>query len=330
MIIPKSYKAKLPIELYAKLLEVYPFVLGESEGTWLRRVKPDPMLARKMFGTPEFRTELIQAVARRTMAQAGATRVRAQAPGPSLIQLSKPGANATIAPRYGQEFMVTTGLESHYRYAKEAYALLLEQFDGMTPANGGIFWNGINELALAQLVDTWNQELKGEMFGQLEATTTAVYVNKQFKWQTGGVFAKYFTEVSDKLGHSARGHVTAVVRCGLRFDSILTHTELPRMLKGIEADLAKKQSPGITDLTIVVIEPKHLPNRPVMAFTNAEITMIPIVRQIGQWINRREDCTIDQNFSVGIRVREYFSGRKTGLSPAAKRIMADYEKLVRW
>ena len=29
---PQSYKAKLPLELYAKLLETYPFVLGESEG----------------------------------------------------------------------------------------------------------------------------------------------------------------------------------------------------------------------------------------------------------------------------------------------------------
>jgi len=120
------------------------------------------------------------------------------------------------------------------------------------------------------------------------------------------------------------------VRCGLRFDSILTTTELPRMMKSIEAELAKRQQPTITDLTIVVIEPKHLPQRPVVAFTNDEITMIPVVKPVDRFINRREDCRVEQNFNVGIRVREYFAGRKAPLSEAAKRIMGDYERLTRW
>jgi hypothetical protein len=49
--------------------------------------------------------------------------------------------------------------ESQYKYATEAYQLLLEQFDAVTPADGSIFWNGINELALAKLVDQWNTDL---------------------------------------------------------------------------------------------------------------------------------------------------------------------------
>jgi hypothetical protein len=76
---------------------------------WLQRVKRDPMLAKKMFGTPEFKTKLIQAVHRRTMAQAGARRVGQRTAGPALIKLTKPGdarAKTTMAQRYKDEFMV--------------------------------------------------------------------------------------------------------------------------------------------------------------------------------------------------------------------------------
>lgn len=219
---------------------------------------------------------------------------------------------------------------SQYKYATEAYQLLLEQFDAVTPADGSIFWNGINELALAKLVDQWNTDLGSEVFGQLEATTAARYVNKKFEWEDGP-FKNYFTEVSDRLGHAARGHVTSVVRCGLRHDSIFTVTELPRMLKSMEDLIKTKRPPIVTDLTIVVIEPKHLEDRSVAAFTNNEITMIPIVRPVGWRINCRNDCTIDGRVALSARVREYWTLRgQRPESAAATKIKKDFAKLIKW
>jgi hypothetical protein len=331
MIYANNYRGNIPLELYIKLQNTFPQVNGESDAMWLQRVKRDRMLAQKMFGTPEFKTELIQAVHRRTMAQAGARRVGQQTAGPALIKLTKPGdakAKTTMAQRYKDEFMVAN--ESQYKYATEAYQLLLEQFDAVTPADGSIFWNGINELSLAKLVDQWNTDLGSEVFGQLEATTAARYVNKKFEWEDGP-FKNYFTEVSDRLGHAAQGHVTSVVRCGLRHDSIFTVTELPRMLKSMEDLIKTKRPPIVTDLTIVVIEPKHLEDRSVAAFTNNEITMIPIVRPVGWRINCRNDCTIDGQVALSARVREYWTLRgQRPESAAATKIKKDFAKLIKW
>jgi len=330
MLYANNYRGIIPAELYIQLQNTFPQANGEPDDLWLQRVKRDPMLAQKLFGTPEFRTELIEAVHRRTMAQAGARRVGHQTAGPALIKLTKPGAtnaNTNIAQKYQNEFLV--GDTNQYKYASEAYELLLQQFDAMTPADGSIFWNGINELALAKLVDQWNTALGAEIFGQLEATTTARYVNKKFEWE--GPFKTYFTEVSDRLGHAARGHVTSVVRCGLRHDSIFTLTELPRMLESMEAQIKENQNPVVTDLTIVVIEPKHLDNRSVAAFTNNEISMIPIVRPVVKLINGRNDCTIDSRVALSARVREYWTlrGRKQE-SAAAARIIKDFAHLIQW
>lgn len=331
MLYANNYRGMIPVELYVKLQNAFPQADGESDTMWLNRVKRNPMLAQKMFGTREFKTELIQAVHRRTMAQAGARRVGQQKSGPALVKLTKPSdanANTTIAKRYQDEFMVN---ENQYKYASQAYELLLEQFDAVTPAGGSIFWNGINELALAKLVDQWNSELGDEIFGQLEATTSARYVNKMFEWEPGGVFQKFFTEVSDRLGHAARGHVTSVVRCGLRYDSIFTVTELPRMLKSMEDQIKTKRPPIVTDLTIVVIEPKHLEDRSVAAFTNNEITMIPIVRPVQWRINSRKDCTVDGRVNVGARVRDYWTQRgQRPESAAATKIKKDFAKLIKW
>lgn len=334
-----TYRGKIPFELYVQLQNEFPQADSESEERWLARLKHDGTLAQRMFRTPEFRTELIQAVRVRSMAQAGAKRVGHAKAGPSLVPLKAPGAanaKAGFAQRYVDEFMTkTSGGDLQYRYAHEAYELLIEQFDALTPVNGSIFWNGINELALAKLVDRWNGELGGEMFGQLEATTEARYVNKKFEW-VPGAFVNYFTETSDRLGKAARGHVTSVVRCGLRFDSIFTVTELPRMLREMEDQLKARKEPTVTDLTIVVIEPKALPNRSVGTFTNNEITAIPIVRPLpGRRINGRDDCTVDGHVDVSIRVREYWAEkeRKNGKvreSSAAGRIRSDYDKLIKW
>jgi hypothetical protein len=164
----------------------------------------------------------------------------------------------------------------------------------------------------------------------LEATTAARYVNKKFEWEDGP-FKNYFTKVSDRLGHAARGHVTSVVRCGLRHDSIFTVTELPRMLKSMEDLIKTKRLPIVTDLTIVVIEPKHLEDRSVAAFTNNEITMIPIVRPVGWRINCRNDCTIDGRVALSARVREYWTLRgQRPESAAAAKIKKDFAKLIKW
>ena len=332
MLHANNYRGNIPLELYIKLQNFYPQYEGESDATWLSRVQNDPGKLCRMFSTREFNAELIQAVSRRTMAQAHAKRVGRSKAGPALIKLTKPGdkqAVTTIAQRYRNELMINN--ESQYKYATEAYQQLLEQFDAFTPRNGSIFWNGINELALAKLVDKWNNELQSEIFGQLEATTSARYVNKQFEWEKGGTFEKYFTEVSDNLGSNAKGHVTSVVRCGLRDDSIFTTTELPRMLNSMEDQIKRKQVPTITDLTIVVIEPKHLENKQVAVFTNNEISMIPIVHPNGRYINSREDCTINNNVALSIRIREYWTLRgKKPPSVAATKIRADCEKLIKW
>jgi hypothetical protein len=252
--------------------------------------------------------------------------------GPALIKLTTPGAVAaktTFASRYVEEFM-QQGDPTKYKYASAAYAQLMEQFDAATPVNGSIFWNGINELALAKLVDQWNTELGAETFGQLEATTAARFVNKQFVWEDGP-FKDYFTQVSDRLGHEAKGHVTSVVRCGLRHDSIFTITELPRMMKSMEEQIKRKQIPLVTDLTIVVIQPKMQGLKGVDAFTNLDIQWIPIVKP-KQWrINSPDDCTVEGNVQINFHVRDYWSGRgKKAHSAAALKIMRDYQTLIKW
>jgi hypothetical protein len=330
---PSTYRGLVPFELYVELHNNFPQMEGESETAWLYRVRNDPALAYKMFGTPQFKNELMQAVARRTMAQAGARRAGHKRAGPGLIKLTKPGdkhAVTTIAQRYRKELMVAN--ETQYKYATQAYDLLIQQFDGATPVNGSLFWNGINELALAKKVDEWNREMGPQMFGQLEATTAARYVNKKFEWEEGP-FKEYFTKVSDKLGEAARGHVTAVVRCGLRNDSIFTVTELPRMLGAMEQALKTKKPPTVTDLTIVVIQPKHLPARKVATFTNNEISMIPIVRPgPGKWrINGPDDCVVAGHIEMSLRLREYWSRPpKKNESAAATRIKKECDDLIKW
>jgi hypothetical protein len=332
MLQPKTYKGLIPFELYLELSNKLPQNLGETDQQWVNRIKRDPAFAQKMFSTGQFKMELMQAVQRREMAQAGARRVGYQQAGPVLVKLNKPGdsgAKTTMASRYIDEFMVK-GDPTKYKYATEAYNLLLEQFNALTPVNGSIFWNGINELALAKLVDKWNSDLGAEIFGQLEASTEARYVNKRFEWEDGA-FKNYFTTVSDRLGHEARGHVTSVVRCGLRFDSIFTTTELPRMMKMMQDNIKKQQPPVVTDLTIVVIQPKMEGSRGVAAFTNLDIQDIPIVRPKAWRINGPDDCTVDGKVQINFPVRDYWTKRgKRDHSAAALKIMKDYATLIKW
>lgn len=86
-------------------------------------------------------------------------------------------------------------------------------------------------------------------------------------------------------------------------------------LNGMRVECSNSISPRyptVTDLTIVVIELKHLADRPIAAFTNNEITMIPIVCPVGRYINGRNDCTLGGHVGLSSRVREYwlFAGPK--------------------
>ena len=334
MLQPKTYKGLIPFELYLELSSKLPQELGETDDQWVRRIRRDPSFAQKMFSTGQFKYELMQAVQRREMAQAGAKRVGQQHAGPTLVKLSKPGAtNAknTFAERYVQEFMSQRD-PAKYKFASHAYALLMEQFDAATPGNGSIFWNGINELALAKLVDRWNTELGQETFGQLEATTAARFVNKQFVWEEGP-FKDYFTTVSDRLGHEAKGHVTSVVRCGLRNDSIFTTTELPRIMDSMRDRIKSRQEPVVTDMSIVVIQPNMVGFKSIDAFTNMDIQRIPIVKPKYGRINGPSDCTVEGTVQLNFHVRDYWSKPphdKKGHSAAALRIMQDYQTLIKW
>ena len=158
-------------------------------------------------------------------------------------------------------------------------------------------------------------------------------MNKQFVWEKGGAFANYFTEVSGRLGHAARGHVTAVCRCGLRSDSILTTTELPAMFKLMEEQIKAKKEPLITDITIVVIEPKQLPNQPHATFTNKDLVNISIVSPVpGRRISGRDDCTVDRQLELKSHFLNYYWAARGPRpeSPAAIRIKEDLKSLITW
>jgi hypothetical protein len=321
---PSSYQGKIPLELYVELQNKFPQNDVERDEDWLRRIKKDPALYQKMFGTPQFKVELIQAVQRRAaiakMAAAGATRQ------------GKSGNAWSPAARYQEDLAreVQKSGKQPSEYAAEAYQQLLEQFDATTPVNGSVFWNGINELALLKKIDEWNSET--EIFGQLEATTAARYVNKQFVWDPNSAFGKYFTAVSGKLGHAARGHVTAVCRCGLRNDSILTTTELPAMFKLMTDQIKVNKEPPITDFTMVVIEPKLLPNDGYAVYTNNDLLNVSIISpKPGKRISSRDDCNVDKQLVVPNFLQHYWGRRgRRPESAAATKIKKDLTSLTRW
>ncbi len=214
-----------------------------------------------------------------------------------------------------------------YSSVDNAYELAIDQFNAATPEDGAIFWNGIQPEKLVDLVDEWNKD--GKKFGQLEATTKARVVNKQFKWQ--GVTEKYFTEVSGMLGHAAKGHVTAVATSGLRDDSILTHTELPAMLNKMENEINKGGSPSITDMSFVIIEPK-LTTDIAKIYNNNELKGIPIITKKPthelppgkDWIAGRDTCDSSGGFiTIPKIVSDYWDKRELIPSKAAYNIFYD-------
>ncbi|QDV45743.1 hypothetical protein Enr13x_56220 [Stieleria neptunia] len=335
-----NYRGRIPFELYVRMENEFPRVaIWEKDYAWLNRIIKKPSFKEKF---PNFvmkpscaSPEVMQAVHRRWMALAGARRGGANRPGPRLVTVNARGVGGgvknTIAKRYEDELLAGDKKE---RLAQQAYDLLMADFDGSTPVDGGIFWNGINELALAKLVSEWNVKYGREVFGQLEATTPARYVNKQFVWEEGA-FERYFREASDQLGASARGHITAVVRHGMRDDSIFTTTELPRMFRKMKANLNAGQTPEVTNITIVVIEPKTT-HETVRAYTNNQIWRVPIIKKKRhfRFIGGRDSCAV-KGFLPNQRMLEQFWKEQTKTQPAkhstaALHIMKDVTTLTQW
>ena len=168
----------------------------------------------------------------------------------------------------------------------------------------------------------------------LEATTAARYVNKQFVWEDGP-YKDFFEKSSEMLGGLAKGHVTSVARCGLRFDSIFTTTELPRMFKSMEEELARGAAePTVTDMSFVIIEPKTEVGVAVKVYINNAIAAVPVVRpKPNMRINGPQCCDVDGFVKIPPNLAAYWarpSKRKVTESPAATRIKADFGRLVKW
>jgi hypothetical protein len=345
--VASNYRGKIPPPLYIKLNNMFPRGSEENEAAWLQRVKHDPLGKQMLRSTFEdFQDELQQAIAQRTMAMSGAQRIGPEAErrlgkkmlengatvlqaGPTLIRQSanRGRLTTTIAQRYGDEFLDANG---QYKYATEAYDELPERFDASnrTPQSGSIFWNGINELALAKLVDKWNTELPGEAkLGQLEATTSARYVNHQFKWEEGGVFEKYFNEVSDRLGKVRVG--TSPQSCGAAgaIPPSSRRRNCQRCSREWKTSSRKRRNRASPTSRSSSSKPVHLLTKPVATFTHTEIAKIKIVKPKVRLINGREDCKIVNNVGTQIlsrytEVKKYWSNpphRGMGESEAATR-----------
>jgi hypothetical protein len=341
MLYSPTYKGVIPAQLYVELRNKFPQGDSETDEAWVRRIKQDPAFAQKMFGTGEFKTELAQAVTRRPMALAGARRVGEDQAG--LLRMVQVRDSArrkelgltvrdTFADDYRRDHLA--GGTNQFRDGKSMYNHMISQFDAATPVNGSIFWNGINELTLAEMVDDWNAKMHGEFFGQLEATTAARYVNKKFVWEDGP-YKDFFGKTSEMLGSLAKGHVTSVARCGLRFDSIFTTTELPEMFRKIEAELASGMAdPTVTDMSFVIIQPKTEVGVGVKVYINNAIATVPIVRpKPNMRINGPEYCDVDGYVQIPPNLAAYWarpSKRKVTESPAATRIKSDFARLIKW
>jgi len=149
-------------------------------------------------------------------------------------------------------------------------------------------------------------------FGQLEATTDVRHVNNKYTWTHGNAYHRYGERVSEMLGAGSTGHVTAVVRWGLNRWSIFTNTELPRMLKIMEDQILKGESPKMTDLTIIVIEPLGLLDR-VKCYVNADILKAPVWSKrdgLATYPVTPDDCTKLAELGAYTSTDGVFNGQK--------------------
>jgi hypothetical protein len=205
---------------------------------------------------------------------------------------------------------------------------LADAFNYGTPKDGSVFWSGVDSNKLVKQVNNWNSGPGGkDKFGQLEATTDARFVNGAFKY-VNGVTKDFWANASEKYGHGALGHVTAVQVFGLKEETIFWRTELPAILSGMKEKLKQGLTPDVVDLTIVVIHPVG-ERVNAICYTNLDIAKAPVyIPKPGlQYAMKREDCVkvrLVGHAFFPVEVRKYWAGRgSVPPSAAALKIAAN-------
>ncbi|RIZ66852.1 MAG: hypothetical protein D0531_02405 [Methylococcales bacterium] len=383
---PPSYTGVIPFTAFLELQNKWPQEMDESESDWAERIKwnclmPDNnewVKSLMPFAGINFKAELLTSskskdwgagaikrdelmdgmnrIARREIYTGGGKGVTAQ----KTIYDS----DLRIRPLDPNEPMVTTSNPAtapvtrmhEGKIDRENFVLkkLITATNVDTPENGSVFWNGIDCCKLAKRVNEWNRATPG-MFGQLEATTDVRHVNGQYVW--GGKVEEYFQKTSAGLGHGASGAMTAVVMWGFRDSSILTFAELPAILYGMADALEKGETPRVTSLSIVLIDPLIDPlinpsSTRVKIVNNIDILKCPVWAPItgtqgyaktecelkGQTLethitehgttNKNRPSIPDSSYPGGDKLRTFLHAAGNTPSAAALKIQAEADKIV--
>lgn len=347
---PANYQSTiLPWPVYLRMQNQYPQRIDETDRGWLHRIKPmfEAQKAALMpLSTQDFRTQLRDAALNRGMRRIVSFDEKKVPGREAQRQLHNSKVISTNPYLQG----ASDAARAEARFQDEMVQWLADMSDVSTPANGAIFWNGVNENRLAERVAEWNRSYgPGQVqCGQLEATTDVRFVNNKYTWTYGNAYHKYGEKVSEMLGAGSSGHVTAVVRWGLNKWSIFTNTELPRMLYNMEAQILQGAAPKMTDLTIVVIEPLGRTER-VHCYVNNNILDAPVWE--GKplppgvypakpddciWLNTLGNYVGTSGFCAGGRkvvpaspqFLAYLRSRPTNPSPATPKLLQDIEAII--
>jgi hypothetical protein len=255
-----------------------------------------------------------------------------------------------ISKRYVDDLLTTDD------FAKKQSEFLAEGFNYDTPGGGSVFWSGVDPNKLAQHVRNWNAQHGSTMFGQLEVSTDARFMNNAFKCNkaaqyvdgtlrtetnTGG-YRGYWDNASKSLAGGVTGHVTSVQLFGVRKDSVFELTELPTILKGMDTQLSKGEKPSVTDISIVVLDPIGPVGSETKCriFTNRNILHVPIYQtrmgedglQRNTFARCKGECTLVGYLSSKMtqRVRTYLYSRSMLASNAANTIQNDWSNEIRY
>jgi hypothetical protein len=324
-----------PLKLHADLVQFYqekiPRLPHETNEQLRGRIKANPALLQNVINAAPLSEQIRLLAMRRALAVAGGKRTGGAAAGPNNA--------TTMAPRYVQD-VLGRDAASRARFAEEQVKFLEEAFTYDTPTNGSVFWTGVDPDKLVAQVRRWNTEFGSALFGQLEATTDARFINGAFDWSVKDAAVQttqlYFGAASERYGKGATGHVTSVQMWGLRADSIFATKELPTLLQGMATQLAQRKQPAVTDISIVVLDPKTQ-NEEYRIFTNLDIGQIAYITKTvadseSRWIRGKQDCGVTGYVSSKIPalVRTYWLDRgRQQPSAAAKRIAQDYRLIKR-
>ncbi|MES2184859.1 MAG: hypothetical protein V4505_09960 [Pseudomonadota bacterium] len=298
---PAPYRAHVPsakpmgshqvnTDVFEFFTRFIPKQQNESLKQFKDRVMRDPVLSLKVeeaLRNAPMAEQIKLAAMRRALAVAGGQRT-----GGSPVA-------TPVAGSYTADFRGSP--EARKKFAADIVNFLDTGFDYSSPTNGSIFWTGVDPDKLVKQVGVWNEAFGAQMFGQLEATTDARYINGAFDWSVKDaeqqVTQDYFGKVSERYGANAVGHVTSVQMWGLRNDSIFTTKELPTLFQHMADAISKGETPAVQDLTIVVLDPLEFEQMPYKFYTNAAIGGIAIVHKsvddsVSKWIRGRQDCGV--------------------------------------